>query len=163
MVAETAGLVGAALKRSPGIKPVDEALFNHPGLREWLNFSPERRHGRNLVLAAGIAARKERMDLAPFLRPLGEEAWPGGHFHAVAFSYRALPQGPIPLNATVTSLFEDQSILGVWHLLNDARPIVGAGESLFVRGAIWAGPIDMSEKTVHTTGKRESTRGNNAP
>ena len=163
MVAETAGLVGAALKRSPGVKSVDEALFDHPGVREWLSFAPERRHGRNLALVAGVAAQGERADLTPFVRPLGGETWPAGHFHAAVFSYRALPKGPIPLNETLTSLFEDQSLLGVWHLLNDARPIAGAGESLFVRGAVWAGPIGTVDQTRQTKDKNETMGRNNAP
>ncbi len=148
MIAETAGIVGAALRRSPGVKPAEEALFDHPGLREWLSFAPERHHGRNMVLAAGVASRRERTDLAAFLRPLGGETGPTGHFHAAAFSHRALPKGPISLNATLTAMFEGQSLLGVWHLLNDTRPIVGAGESLFVRGAVWAAPIGTVERAA---------------
>jgi hypothetical protein len=38
-------------------------------------------------------------------------------------------------------LFENQGPKGLLHLLWDAREATGAGESRFVRGACWLGPI----------------------
>ena len=45
--------------------------------------------------------------------------------------------------------FEHQTLQGVLHLLYDDRGISGAGESEFVRGACWVGPL-------HTPGGERS-------
>jgi hypothetical protein len=68
-----------------------------------------------------------------------------GHCHAAAFSYRPLPRGEIELRPTVASLFEQQTLQGILHLLADHRDNVGLGESEFVRGACWFGPIGTVE------------------
>jgi anti-anti-sigma factor len=141
MVAETEGLVGAALKRSPALRQPSEAFFAHPQVRRWLSFTPERVFARSLALVAGIATRRERADLGRELRPLGGGAGVLGHFHAAALPFRPLPQGRIGLAETVAGLFESGPPLGVLHLLNDDRPIVGGGESAFLRGALWIGPL----------------------
>jgi hypothetical protein len=80
-------------------------------------------------------------ELAPAVRPLGPGADLWGHLHAAAFSFRPLGRGAIDLRATVASLFEGQTLLGILHLLYDDRGVSGAGESEFVRGACWVGPI----------------------
>ncbi len=138
MVAESAGLMGAALLRSP--VNVTAAL-DYPRIREWLSFTPERAHSRSLALVVGIALRAERSPLMPLLRPLGRGAWPAGHFHAAAFSYRPLQKGRIELAATVSSLFESETLQGVLHLLADDRDSTGRPQSEFLRGACWVGPI----------------------
>jgi len=140
MVAESAGLVGAALRRSPAAAAgMSDAPFKYPEVRTWLSFSTERLYSRSLALISGVAARGECAALAPMLRPLGAEAWPAGHFHAAAFSYRPLKKGSIDLNATVTTLFETETLQGVLHLLSDDREAAGAQQSEFVRGACWIG------------------------
>ena len=83
------------------------------------------------------------------IRPLGKDSQIGGHFHAAAFSYRPLKRGETNLKATATSLFETEALQGVLHLLNDEREISGAGQSEFLRGACWIGPI--SELSVERT------------
>ncbi len=139
-LAETKGLVGASLKHAP-TETEAANLFAHPEIRQWLRFTPERSHERSLAWIVGVASTKEDPQLAPFLRPLQAEPALYGHFHAAAFSYRALPKGQIALVDTLASLFEEQSLLSVLHLLNDTRPITGIGDSLFARGALWASPI----------------------
>lgn len=139
-VAETAGLIGAALRHSPAsIGEISDRL-DFPEVRKWFTFTPERAFDRGVVLLAGIAARTPEGRLRAFVRPLGEGK-PFGHFHAAAFSYRALSKGPLVLEDTAAALFEEQSPLGLLHLLNDNRALTGAGESLFLRGALWAGAI----------------------
>ena len=140
MVADSAGLIGAALRKSPARESSESAPFRHPEVREWLSFSAERAHPRALTLVTGIAARGECGALEPMLRPLGK---PGlkGHFHAAAFSYRPVKKGRLELKATVASLFETSTLQGVLHLLADDRQIEGAGESEFVRGACWIAPV----------------------
>jgi hypothetical protein len=57
------------------------------------------------------------------------------------FSYRPLKKGEIDLKTTVATLFEAETLQAVLHLLNDDREVVGMGQSEFVRGACWIGPI----------------------
>jgi hypothetical protein len=47
----------------------------------------------------------------------------------------------IDLGETVAGLSEPDQLLGVLHLLKDDRGVAGAGESEFVTGACWVGPI----------------------
>jgi anti-anti-sigma factor len=140
MVAESAGLVGAALRRSPAAAAgVTDVPFKYPDVRSWLSFSTERLYSRSLALISGVAAGSECEPLAPLLRPLGDETSPAGHFHAAAFSYRPLQKGRIDLKTTVTTLFETETLQGVLHLLTDHRLAAGPQQSEFVRGACWIG------------------------
>ena len=41
----------------------------------------------------------------------------------------------------MASLFEQERILGVLHLINDNRELTGAGESDFKSGVCWIGLI----------------------
>src|SRR5438876_8176949 len=155
IVAETAGLLGASLRRSPALEEngsSDTRLFTFPAVREWLSYSAERAHTRSLALVVGIASRNdEREDagkLFSMLRPLGPAPWPAGHFHAAAFSYRPLKKGTLDLRTMVATLFESENLESVMHLLNDTREISGAGESEFVRGACWFGPISEITERV---------------
>jgi len=141
MVAETAGLMGAALRRAPTRASSTGAPFEFPGVRNWLSFTAERAYARSLALVVGIAAQGDAGALGSVLRPLGPKPDLVGHFHAAAFTYRPVQKGEIDLKVTVRSLFENQSLQGVLHLLGDDRSIQGAGESEFVRGAFWVGPI----------------------
>jgi anti-anti-sigma factor len=141
MVAESAGLVGAALRRSPAYAPAASAPFAYPEIRNWLSFTPERAHPRSLALVVGVAIRGTHPALEPLVRPLGAAGSPAGHFHAAAFSYRPLARGTIDLVPTVSTLFQAETLQGILHLLPDDRAVVGAGESEFVRGACWLGPI----------------------
>jgi hypothetical protein len=141
MIAESAGLMGASLRRSPALDASATAPFAHPEVRQWLSFTAERAYPHSLALVVGVAARASREALAPLVRPLGKEAWPAGHFHAAAFSYRPLKKDEVDLKATVATLFETETLQGVLHLLSDDREIAGAGQSEFVRGACWIGPI----------------------
>lgn len=137
-VAESAGLVGASLRRSPATEhAVDGAPFAYPEVRQWLSFTTERLYARSLTLVGGVVTSDECGPLASFLRPLGGGKWPAGHFHAVAFSYRPLPKGEIDLKTTVTTLFETETLQGVLHLLGDNRDSFGLQQSEFVRGACW--------------------------
>jgi anti-anti-sigma factor len=144
LVAETAGLIGAALRRSPASNAngkSEAAPLAYPQIREWLSFTAERAHAHSLALAVGVAVRGECAALSPFIRPLGQKAGPLGHFHAAAFPYRPLKKGEINLQKTVATLFDGAVLHDVLHLLNDDREILGAGESEFVRGACWIAPV----------------------
>ena len=141
IVAETTGLVGAALRRPPTRSASPDAPFEFPEVRNWLTFTAERAYSRSLALVVGLVARGDASAVSAVLRPLAAGARLSGHFHAAAFNYRHLQKGQIDLKHTVRSLFENDSLQGVLHLLNDDRPMAGVGESEFVHGAIWMGPI----------------------
>jgi hypothetical protein len=160
IAAETDGLVGAAISRSPvgmtsGVDP-----FAHGNVREWFSFTPEPEYGRNMALVVGVAARGVSPEIRAFVRPLlgavgpgdggSDRAVPVGHFHAAVLPYRPLSAGAIALDETVGQLFEPGRVETILHLLGDARPIVGAGESTFPRGAIWSVPLLLERETVTT-------------
>ena len=141
LVAESAGLLGASLKRSPAGGTAG-ALFQYPEIRQWLSFSPVRSHARSVALVAGVAAQSPPPPtLAPLLRTLKPDSALQGHFHAAAFGYHPLRKGYIELEATVRRLFDSGGLQSVLHLLADDRP-GGAGESEFTRGACWVAPLE---------------------
>ena len=141
LVAESAGLMGAALRRSPALEGPSDDPFAHPHVRDWLSFTGEHVGRGTTTLVVGVAARGDGGMLAPLLRPLGAGPTPIGHFHAAVFSYRTLPKGEIDLQPTVAALFEHQSLQSILHLVGDYREATGMGESEFVRGAFWVAPI----------------------
>jgi len=144
IVAESTGLVGAALRRSPATEANNTASrFDHPNIRKWVTFTAEPAHAGSLCLVAGVASETAAaVPLQPLLRPLSRAGTGiSGHFHAAAFPYRTIQKGRLDLDATVGVLFENQGPKGLLHLLWDAREATGAGESRFVRGACWVGPI----------------------
>lgn len=141
IVAESAGLIGASLRRPPTADGGGNAPFEFPRIREWLSFTAEPAYTRSLVLVTGVAARGAAGALTPMLRPLTSATPIVGHLHAAAFSYRPLQKGEIELTKTVKELFENQTLLGVLHLLSDDRAFAGAGQSQLVRGACWLGPL----------------------
>jgi len=135
-VTETAGLVGASLQKSPASAVANN--FGFPQIRDWLSFTSERAFRDSTSLVVGVVAR-EGSPLQPLLRPLA----PGlpGHFHAACFSYRPLQKGAIDYKTTLAALFDGRAAQGVLHLLNDSREFSGAGESEFLRGALWIAPV----------------------
>ena len=141
---------GAALRRSPASASaagVHDAPFKYPEVRSWLSFSTERLYSRSLALVSGIGASSECAPLTPaVLRPLGGQALPTGHFHAAAFSYRPLKKGNIDLNATVTTLFETETLQGVLHLLSDTREAAGPQQSEFIRARAGSPPRRRSDE-----------------
>jgi len=144
VLAETSGLVGAALRRSPIAVPTAGASrFDHPEIRDWLFFTPERAFPHSLAVVAGVASREPtaRPALAPYLRPLSASPVLHGHFHAAVFPFQPFKKRRIELVDTVPALFDSGQLQGLLHLIHDERPISGAGDSEFLRGACWVGPL----------------------
>ena len=141
MVAESAGLIGVALRQSPTERATEGGLFHYPEARRWLSFSPERSHTRSLAVIAGVASRSASGPFVPMLRSLGPGSAASGHFHAAAFSYRPLQKGRIDLKTTIKSVFEAETLQGVLHLLADDREST-LTQSEFVRGACWISGIE---------------------
>jgi anti-anti-sigma factor len=140
LVAETTGLVGAWLRRSPGVEL--PSLQHHlQGMRDWLGTTPQPVHAGTTALVAGIVSRRPAPGLAPFLRPIAGAGGLVGHFHAVVFAYRPVPQRTVALRPLVNRLYVQQRVLGLLHLIGDDRGAAGAGESAFRRGLCWAGPV----------------------
>ena len=139
MVAESAGILGASLKRSP---TESAPLFHYPEIRQWLSYSPVRSHGRSVAIIAGVVMHSTApADQTPFLRPLSSDPAQLGHFHAAAFGYHPLRKGYAEMEPLVKQLFETGGLQGVLHMLADNRAGIGAGESEFTRGACWIGSI----------------------
>jgi anti-anti-sigma factor len=145
MIAESAGLIGTALQRSPALRDSETALFAFPQVRDWLSFAAEPVLTRTLTLVVGVTARKAPALLMSLLRPLGQSELIG-HFHAAAFSYRPVKKREMDLQAATASLFEAETPRALLHLINDDREITGAGQSELATGTCWIGPI--SDVTV---------------
>src|SRR5215467_8277472 len=144
IIAESAGLVGAALRRSPVPARAAGDPFSFPGIRDWLSFTAEPARTKSSVLLAGVALADQCQGLADWVRPLGAATTGkpsvSGHLHAAAFSYRPVPKGKIELKESVGALFEGQSLEGILHLLSDDRG-EARRESELVRGACWIAPV----------------------
>lgn len=137
MAADITGLVCARLRSSPARG--DAVRFDFPAVREWMSFTPEREFARFSCLMVGLASTSPSPTLAPFLRPVSDEHQ--GHFHTIVTAFRSLPRGKLPVGDIVSAWLQPRSVISVVHLLRDARPIEGAGESEFQRGACWIFPI----------------------
>jgi len=159
-IAESDGLVGAMLRKPPA-EQGGRLPFSFPEVRDWFSLTTERAHPRTLALVVGIIAGGGNPALSPFLRPLGGSGSLSGHIHAAALSYRALPAGLLDLPKTLPGLLETQRLQGLLHLLNDHRPIAGIGESLFIRGAAWTGPLDCPPPRTSETPDRPPASGAN--
>ncbi|MDR3634060.1 MAG: STAS domain-containing protein [Isosphaeraceae bacterium] len=144
LIGEADGLVGTALRRSPVAIPDGTDPFAHPDAREWLSMTSEPEHARSTALVVGVATRAASPALAPFVRPLVGSSMPElqGHFHAAVVPFRPLPRGSFEIAPTVQRLFDPGRVETVLHLLGDSRPILGAGESTFARGAFWFVPLN---------------------
>jgi anti-anti-sigma factor len=135
-VAETAGLVGAALQAAPAAGD----WFAFPGIRDRLLFTAGAAHADEACLLVGVVARDPVPPLAHWLRIMDPGRNLYAHVHAAALPYRPIHKGRISLNQALEALLEGQAVRGVLHLLNDDRAGVGAGESHLRRGALWCAP-----------------------
>lgn len=137
MAADIAGLVCARLRRPPA--PDNAVDFEFPAVRKWFSFTPEKEFARFSSLVVGVASASPSPSLAPFLRPVSDEH--AGHFHAVVTAFRSLPRGKVAVGEVVSAWLQPRAVHSVVHLLRDARPGEGAGESEFQRGLCWIFPI----------------------
>lgn len=153
VVAEVHGIVGVEL-----IRPLAEATADdHPRSRDpviaarWLSFSREPVHARHTALVVGVVTRgKPAGPLAEFVRPLGPDVGPdgpSGHAHAAIFPLRPLKRGTVDLAAAVADLAASEP-LAVMHLLGDPQPVLGSGQSDFVRGCCWFAPLAVAAPSL---------------
>ena len=149
VVAEVHGIVGVEL-----IRPLAEATAtDNPRSRDpavasrWLSFSREPVHARHTALVVGVVIRGNPAGpLADFVRPLGPDG-PSGHAHAAIFPLRPLKRGVVDLAATVADLAASEP-LAVMHLLGDPQPVLGSGQSDFVRGCCWFAPLSVAAASL---------------
>jgi len=149
ILAESASVVGAMLKRSPALAG-GQALLAFPTVRDWLTFTTERTDERNLVLIVGMADRAPKPEAVPSLRPIGPGTRAFGHFHAAVFPYRPLPKGKLELAEAVHSVLGTESAQVVMHLLADEREFEGLGQTDLMRGACWVGPLRLLGQATPT-------------
>jgi hypothetical protein len=132
--------VGGTLLRSPDRSSGQNPL-EFPEVRDWMSFTTERANERQVVLVVGFADQSASSEILPFLRRIGPGTPASGHFHAAVFPYRPLPKGRVDLAETVGSLLNTTAAETVMHLLADERDFEGVGETDFMRGACWFGPL----------------------
>ena len=149
ILAESASVVGATLRRSPALAN-GQSPWNFPGVRDWLSFTTERRDERDVVLILGFAVREPAGEAAQFLRRVGPGTTAQGHFHAAVFPYRPLPKGNLNLKESVAGLLATESAQTVMHLLADEREFEGVGQTDLMRGACWVGPLRMPNRPPQT-------------
>lgn len=144
MVAETAQLVGAALRSLDTLRDAATPMFAFPGVRDRLLFTSEPAWTNAVALVVGVACRQAPASLAALLRPAVADGSILAHLHAAAFPYRPLRKGRVELGATLAHLFEDQSVRALLHLVHDWRMPSGAGQSEFTRGVVWTAPLEST-------------------
>lgn len=136
---EIAGLVGAALlAQASGER---SSLFSFPAVREQLRFTPEPAHAGRVGLAVGVVARQAG-DIASFLRPLQEGSPIMSHFHCAVFPYQALSSQESLIETVVAGLLGAGRVEDLLHLVEDTRPLVGAGGSRWLRGSLWFAQLE---------------------
>ena len=139
MVAESAGLVGASLRKSPLTRSNREAIFSYPQIQEFVSFTADKAYRKNLALVAGAAGNAA--EKFPFFRPLSPSSPFQGHFHAAVFPYQPFRKDRLVLEEVVGKLFGSENTIDLLHLLHDDREIIGGGESEFSQGIIWFAPV----------------------
>ncbi len=144
MLGEVEGLVGTSLIRSPGL--LDGAKDpSFPEIREWLSFCGERLYPNQQALLMGIAARSKGLSEGGKLPQLPSCPDLSAHIHGAVFPYQPLQNGNIEMKQSVNKFFNGPPPLAVMHLTDDARPVIGLGQSALIRGACWFGPIGNAE------------------
>lgn len=142
VLAETDGLVGLALSRSPGMVDSTSQPGVFPEVRNWMNFCGERVHaGKSVLMVSFVSRGSVHPVLSPLLSPMPSQPGLFAHSHAAAFPFLPLPDGAVQLNEQVQALFEARDPVDLLHLVEDDRPLTGLGQSTFIRGACWCAPL----------------------
>ncbi len=142
IIAESGGIVGAKLIRSPG-KIANEPVSNSMEMRDWLSFCGEKVFAGEQTITFGIVAKSPGAGLR--LRQLPSAKGLYAHMHATVFPYQPLPNGNIGLKQQVDQFFSGPPPIALMHLVDDHRPVQGLGESSFIRGACWCAPLKNGE------------------
>jgi anti-anti-sigma factor len=137
-LAETTCVIGTSLLKSPALGPVPQKV---PAMRDWLSFTTERVSKKSLAMLVGIAGQHVPETVEPFLRPLFPDSPIRAHIHAVIFNYQPVQRGELPFSGIVSRVIASSNPNALLHLMADARPFEGIGETDLARGACWMGSI----------------------
>jgi len=147
MIAETSGIIGASFVKPPTKLDSGYSPFRFPEIRDYMNFTTEPEFKNMLTVTVGISVKDPPDNYKGILRPLSDKHNIWGHFHSAIFSFHPTGKKDIKLNETIALLFETDKIQHIVHLINDERYITGIGESEFVHGRCWIGPLDVELNT----------------
>lgn len=147
IMAETGGLVGANLIRSPG-KIDGKPVSNSMEVRDWLSFCGEKVFAGEQTLVFGVVAKASESGSCTLLKKLSSNPALAARIHAVVFPYQPLPNGLIDLKTQVDKFFSGPPPVALLRLVDDNRPGQGLGESTFIRGACWCAPVQNTEGLV---------------
>jgi anti-sigma B factor antagonist len=135
---ETACVIGTSLLKSPALGPLPHTV---PSMRDWLSFTTERASKKSLALMIGLAGKNVPQTVEPFLRPLYTDSPIRAHIHAAVFNYQPVQRGELPFSGIVSIIIASSNPHALLHLMADARPYEGVGETDLARGACWMGAI----------------------
>lgn len=135
---ETTCVIGTSLLKSPGLGPIPQQV---PAIRDWISFTTERISKRSVALLVGIVGREVPEEVQPYLRPLCSDASVLAHIHGAVFNYQPIQRGELPFAGIVPKLITSSNPNALLHLMADARPYEGVGETDLARGACWIGSI----------------------
>ena len=148
MMAESTGMVGAALKRSPVIIKNQE-LFSFPEVKENLNLTTEPEYSGEISFSISVITSDPDSKLNKMTRaviPLKSRSEGISvlrhHTHSAIFGYRPITKSELNIDDAVKTLFDEGKIYSLLHLINDRRDATGAGESEFSQGVCWIGKIE---------------------
>lgn len=146
MLAESKGVVGVALKKSPVDYHNGDSPFSFPALRNQVYYTTEPDHMGALMLCAGVVSRQPVGELRPFVRPVDSSSDLNSHIHGAVFPFHLLRKDDFDLMKIVGELFEMAEPLQILHFINDDRELTGSGESEFSQGLCWIGKINQVAK-----------------
>ncbi len=147
VLAETDGLVGMALSRSPGFVNSVTLPGTFPEIRNWMNFCGERVHaGKSVLLVSFVSRGNNHPDLGSLLSEIPSHRGIYAHAHAAAFPFLPLPDGVVSLNEQVKALFDAHDPIDLLHLVEDDRPLTGLGQSTFIRGVCWCAALQRRQE-----------------
>jgi len=136
MIAESDGLVGLSLNKSP---LNGESPFVFPAVKEFVNFTTEPAYSRMLTVSFGYFAKDASAPFVGFLRPVKPGSKLSGHIHTAVFPYQPLKKEITDFKQEISNLFQNSEVQDILHLTNDSREINGLGESRFKHGYCWIG------------------------
>jgi anti-anti-sigma factor len=138
MAAESDGLIGMRLRKSP---VTDPSLLELPGLRDNLFFTTEPAYSKMLTVSFGYFEKISGTGASAYVRPTQNGSSVAGHLHSAVFPYQPLKKSEPDYHEIIRSLFGDSEVIDILHLLNDTREINGLGDSRFKNGICWIGRI----------------------
>lgn len=138
MTAESDGLIGMRLRKSP---VTDPSLLELPGLRDNLFFTTEPAYPKMLTVSFGYFEKISGPGASAWVRPMQSGSSVAGHLHSAVFPYQPLKKSEPDYHEIIRSLFGDSEVIDILHLLNDTREINGLGDSRFKNGICWIGRI----------------------